>query len=116
MAAKEEALRSLSSQKLPAVAAGGDDDSESEADASAEQPPLRHRRKTREPGMHCTKRGLHWCVYDAFYAAIDQPYFTFSEHRECLARVGMPVRVRFQIIRHARIDNVGKSQSCMVSD
>ena len=27
----------------------------------------------------------------------------------------LTVRVRFQIIRNARIDNVGKSQSCMIS-
>ena len=27
-----------------------------------------------------------------------------------------PVRVRFHIIRNARIENVGKSQSCMVSE
>ena len=34
----------------------------------------------------------------------------------CRRLPGLPVRVRFHIIRNARTENVGKSQSCMVSN
>eukprot|EP01047_Picozoa_sp_COSAG01_P017766 COSAG01_NODE_947_length_12532_cov_15.427388_9_plen_403_part_00 len=49
------------------------------------------RRRKREPGaMYFPRKGLHWCVYDAFYSAIDAPYFSFSEYRECMERMGLP--------------------------
>ena len=40
--------------------------------------------------MYFPRKGLHWCVYDAFYSAIDAPYFSFSEYRECMERMGLP--------------------------
>ena len=42
---------------------------------------------------------------------------SFGEALECLSWHGVQLlRVRFHIIRNARIENVGKSQSCMVSE
>ena len=38
------------------------------------------------------------------------------EADEAAARDAANLHVRFQIIRKARIENVGKSQSCMVSN
>jgi hypothetical protein len=42
---------------------------------------------------------MHWCVYDSFYAGVDQPFFTFCEFRECLIRMGLPRRAAGPVSR-----------------
>ena len=53
----------------------------------------------RVPRKTLTNPEMHWCVYDSFYAGVDQPFFTFCEFRECLIRMGLPRRAAGPVSR-----------------
>ena len=55
---------------------------------------------------------IAWKIQSAMYPSAD---YTLGTGQPYKASVSSILRVRFHIIRNARIENVGKSQSCMVS-